>query len=73
MNLQSPAEIAKEAREALSRVKETPQETWDSLIRLGWINAKGEVTKIFGGDADPEPGSEAARNGYGNGHKTSQP
>jgi hypothetical protein len=66
MNLQTPAEIAEEARQALARVKETPQETWDRLIRLGWINAKGEVTKVFGGDADPEPGSDAARNGHAN-------
>jgi hypothetical protein len=70
MNLQTPAEIAEEARRALARVKQTPQETWERLVRLGWINAQGEVTKIFGGTAEPEPGSDAARDGRSNGHAT---
>lgn len=68
MNSPTPAEIAKEAREVLARVKETPQETWDRLIHLGWINAKGEVTRLIGGDAEPEPGMPdptlARRNGH---------
>lgn len=67
MNSPTPAEIAREAREILDRVKETPQETWDRLIRLGWINAQGEVTKIFGGDADPEPGMPDPALAQGNG------
>ena len=68
MNSPTPAEIAKEAREALGRLKETPQEHLDRLVRLGWINAKGEVTKVFGGDADPEPGTPDPTLARGNGH-----
>lgn len=58
-------ELAREAREALARSNETPEEHFARLVRRGWINSKGEVTRIFGGDAEPEPGSEAARENGG--------
>ncbi|HET6882237.1 MAG TPA: hypothetical protein VFI31_18880 [Pirellulales bacterium] len=54
----SAEEIAREAREALSRCKEKPGERFDRLVRLGWINRQGEVTRLLGGNAEPEPDSE---------------
>jgi hypothetical protein len=51
----TPEEIAAEAREALRTHKESPDEHFTRLVRLGWINARGEVTKLLGGEADPEP------------------
>jgi len=56
MNSPSPNELAREAREALSKSKETSHERFQRLIRLGWINSRGEVTRLLGGDAEPEPG-----------------
>jgi hypothetical protein len=55
----TPAEIAEEAREALRRSPESPEEHFERLVRLGWINARGEVTKLLGGDAEPEANSGA--------------
>jgi hypothetical protein len=64
MRPQIPKEIGDEARKALENSKETPQEHFARLIRRGWINSKGEVTRILGGDAEPEPHSEAfSKNG----------
>ena len=59
---QTPKEIGDEAREALKNSKETPQEHFDRLVRRGWINSRGEVTRILGGDAEPEAHSEANSN-----------
>lgn len=54
----SPKEVAEEALAALRREpRPTPEETWARLIKLGFINSRGEVTKLLGGDADPEPGA----------------
>jgi len=58
MHFPTPQEIGREAREALAKSRETPQEHLARLIRLGWINRKGEVTRLMGGDAEPEPFSE---------------
>ena len=33
-------------------------EHFEQLVRLGWINRQGEVTRLLGGDAEPEPDSE---------------
>lgn len=57
------AEIGREALEALKRCKEPPKEHFERLVRLGWINRRGQVTRLLGGDAEPEadavpPGSE---------------
>jgi hypothetical protein len=54
VNIPSPQEIAREAREALAKSRETPREHFDRLIREGFINSKGEVTRKLGGDAEPE-------------------
>jgi len=52
----SPDEIAAEARESLSRrPPKSPRERFQEFVRLGWINARGQVTKFLGGRADPEP------------------
>lgn len=54
----TPEELGREALEALSRRKEKPGERFDRLVRLGWINRQGEVTRLLGGDVEPEPDSE---------------
>jgi hypothetical protein len=50
----TPAEIAEEAREAMRQSPESPKEHFDRLVRLGFINTRGEATKLLGGDAEPE-------------------
>lgn len=34
----------------------TPEEHFQEMVDSGLINSKGQLTKIYGGDADPEPG-----------------
>jgi hypothetical protein len=58
MDFPTPQEIAREAREALARNPETPEQTFQRLVRAGFINERGEVTKLLGGDVDPEPYAE---------------
>jgi hypothetical protein len=59
MTFPTPEEIAREAREALSRAPQrSPREHFTWLIQQGFINAKGQVTKLIGGSADPEPNYE---------------
>lgn len=50
----TPRELAEEARKALKRNPETPEEHWKRLIRAGFINRKGEVTWVLNGEAEPE-------------------
>ena len=50
----TPLELAAEAREALRLRPRKPGESFDGLVRLGLINTKGEVTRLLGGDAEPE-------------------
>jgi hypothetical protein len=55
----TPEELAKEAREALrGEPPESADEHFARLVRLGWINAGGQVTKLIGGLAEPEPNYE---------------
>ncbi len=55
----SPEELAREAREALRRApKKTSIEDFTDMVRKGFINARGEVTKLIGGTAEPEPDRE---------------
>jgi hypothetical protein len=52
----SPEELAREAREVLR--KHPPKEGLElfiELVRDGFINARGEVTRLIGGSAEPEP------------------
>jgi hypothetical protein len=50
----SPRELADEAREALRASPEDPKRHFQRLVEMGWINTRGEVTKLLGGDAEPE-------------------
>jgi hypothetical protein len=55
----TPEQLAKEAREALSRRPAmTPREHFTWMVRKGMINARGEVTRLIGGTAEPEPSFE---------------
>lgn len=55
----SPEELAQEAREVLSKHPPLPpQEHFTWLVRQGFINALGQVTKLIGGSAEPEPDHE---------------
>lgn len=58
---QTPAELADEAMKALRESREPSHEHFAQLVRLGWINRQGEVTRLLGGDADPEPDSDPGR------------
>ena len=52
----TPEELAQEAREALRRRPAmTPQEHFIWMVRKGFINARGQVTRLIGGAAEPEP------------------
>ena len=35
----------------------TPLEHFRRMVASGVINARGEVTRLIGGDAEPEPGA----------------
>lgn len=52
------AELADEAMKALRESREPSREHFARLVRLGWINRQGEVTRLLGGDAEPEPDSD---------------
>jgi hypothetical protein len=55
----TPEELAAEAREALRRVPpKTGRELYIDLVRKGFINALGQVTRLIGGSAEPEPDYE---------------
>jgi len=55
----SPAQLVKEARESLKRSPpEPPRERIIRMVREGRINSRGELTKLFGGAAEPEPDRE---------------
>ena len=59
INSPSPEEIVAEAREALHRrPPKSSRERFTELVRKGWINGRGQVTKLLGGIADPEPNYE---------------
>ena len=51
----SPRELAAEALAALRAAPEDPKQLFQRLVERGWINMRGEVTKLLGGEADPEP------------------
>jgi hypothetical protein len=50
----SARELAAEAMEALRSSPEDPKRHFERLVEMGWINSRGEVTKLLGGDAEPE-------------------
>jgi hypothetical protein len=65
-----------EMRAALVATELPPKEHFAQMVRDGIINARGQVTKLVGGSADPEPGAKrpaplTSANGNGNGkHRT---
>jgi hypothetical protein len=71
MTSPSPQDVAREAREALSHSRETPDELYERLVRRGWINRRGEVTRILGGNVEPEstPESDGRQEANGNGRR----
>jgi hypothetical protein len=55
----TPEELAREAREALRRhPPKIGRELFLELVRDGFINARGQVTTLIGGSAEPEPDYE---------------
>lgn len=36
----------------------TPEEHFQRMVRNGLINCQGQLTTLYGGDADPEPGAQ---------------
>lgn len=53
-SLPTPRELAAEALEALRAAPEDPKLHFQRLVDQGWINTRGQVTKLLGGDAEPE-------------------
>ena len=51
----TPHELAQEALAALRNAPpETPREHFVRLVRMGLIDTQGRVTRLCGGDAEPE-------------------
>jgi hypothetical protein len=49
-------ELAEEVREAFRRHPPLEgRELFKDLVRKGFINAQGQVTRLIGGSAEPEP------------------
>jgi hypothetical protein len=52
----TPEQLAAEARAALRKVPpKRGHELFVELVRKGFINALGQVTRLIGGSAEPEP------------------
>jgi hypothetical protein len=47
-----------EMRAVLEDTRLPPKENFARMVRHGIINSKGKLTKLFGGEADPEPGAQ---------------
>jgi hypothetical protein len=43
-----------ELKSAFEASRLPPKETFDRMVRRGIVNAKGELTRLFGGTAEPE-------------------
>jgi hypothetical protein len=44
-----------EMRAALAATELPPKEHFERMVADGLINAQGKLTKLFGGEAEPEP------------------
>ena len=44
-------------RSALEASRLPPKEHFARMVQDGLINAQGQLTKLFGGEAEPEPGA----------------
>jgi hypothetical protein len=47
-----------EMRAALAATKLPPKEGFERMVRNGIINIHGQVTRLVGGAAEPEPGAK---------------
>ncbi len=69
----TPEELAREAREVLRKhPRKKGRERFMELVRKGFINAQGQVTRLIGGSAEPEPNFETwtpERGAAGDGHE----
>jgi hypothetical protein len=55
MSTNSPHDIGKEALMAMREAsKETAGQTFARLVRMGLIDTHGQITKLYGGEAEPE-------------------
>ena len=43
---------------ALEASKLSPAEDFERMVRNGLINREGKVTRLIGGEAEPEPGAQ---------------
>jgi hypothetical protein len=46
-----------EMQAAMEATRLPPREGFARMVRDGLINARGELTRLFGGEAEPEPGA----------------
>lgn len=44
-----------EMRAALEATKLSPKENFARMVAIGLINLEGQLTKLYGGEAEPEP------------------
>ncbi len=57
--------LAAAVRRGLARAAARPPlEGFEELVRRGFINRKGQVTRLIGGTAEPEPGITVADTAY---------
>lgn len=47
-----------EMRAAFEASRLPPKENFERMVRNGLINRKGQLTKLVGGEAEPEPGAK---------------
>lgn len=44
-----------EMRSALAATDLPPEKDFDRMVAIGLINLEGQLTKLYGGEAEPEP------------------
>ena len=59
-DIMSTKELVQASKKAFEESKLPPRELFAHLVKLGWIDTRGRVTKLLGGTAEPKPKS---RNG----------
>ncbi len=47
-----------EMRAAMEATELPPKEGFARMVGWGLINLRGQLTKLYGGDAEPEPGAQ---------------
>ncbi|HVA49117.1 MAG TPA: hypothetical protein VNH11_22330 [Pirellulales bacterium] len=59
-------------RAALEAAKLPPKENFERMVAIGLINSEGQLTKLYGGEAEPEPWAKrppAVTSANVNGHR----